>query len=65
MDLFGPLKNLKVGKKHILCITDAFSKYVELDTIPYKTESTIALTLFSRWLCQHGLPLEIVSDREK
>jgi hypothetical protein len=33
MDLFGPLKFSGSGKKHILCITDAFSKYVELVAI--------------------------------
>jgi transposase InsO family protein len=25
----------------------------------------VALALFSRWLCRHGLPLEIVSDNGK
>ena len=30
MDLFGPLKTSGSGKKYIMCITDTFSKYVEL-----------------------------------
>jgi hypothetical protein len=34
MDLFGPLKMPGSGEKYILCITDAFSKYVELVAIP-------------------------------
>ncbi len=65
MDLFGPLKTLGSGKQYIMCITDAFSKYVELVAIPDKTATTVASALFSRWLCRHGLPLEIVSDGEK
>ncbi len=65
MDLFGPLKTSGSGKKYIMCITDAFSKYVELVAIPDKTATTVALALFSRWLCRHGLPLEIVSEGGK
>jgi hypothetical protein len=61
MDLFGPLntKSLK-KKKFIMCITDVFSKYAELVTIPDKSAPTVASALFSRWLCRHGLLLEIV-----
>jgi hypothetical protein len=63
MDLFGPLKTLPSQKKFILCITDAFSKYVELVAIQDKSAPTVASALYSRWLCRHGLPLEIVSDK--
>jgi transposase InsO family protein len=52
-------------QKYIICITGAFSKYVELVAIPDKTATTVASALFSRWLCRHGLPLEIVSDGGK
>ena len=62
MDLFGPLKTTSSGKKYILCITDAFSKYAELVAIPDKSAITVASALFSKWLCRHGLPLEFVSD---
>jgi hypothetical protein len=46
-------------------VTDTFSKYGELDAIPDKSASTMGSALFSRWLCRHGLPLEIVSDNGK
>jgi hypothetical protein len=59
---FGPLKTMPSGKKFILCVTDAFSKYAELVAIPNKSAATLVSALFSRWLCRHGLPLEIVSD---
>jgi hypothetical protein len=65
MDLFAPLKTSGSGKKYIMCITDAFSKYVELVAIPDKSATTVASALFSRWLCRHGLPIEMVSDRGK
>ena len=65
MDLFGPLKTSGSGKKYIMCVTDAFSKYVELVALPNKEADTVASALFSRWLCRHGLPNEIVSDNGK
>ncbi len=52
----------KWQKIHYVHITDALLKYVELVVIPDKTVSTVASALFSRWSCQHDLPLEIVSD---
>jgi hypothetical protein len=33
IDLFGPLKTMPFGKKFIICMTVAFSKYVELVAI--------------------------------
>ena len=52
MDLFGPLKT-----------TDSGKKYNIIFAIPDKYAETVAETLYSRWLCRHGLPLEIVSDQ--
>jgi hypothetical protein len=40
-------------------------KYVELVTIADKSAPTVVSALFSRYLCMHGLPLEIVSDMGK
>ena len=50
MDLFGPLKTSQSGKKYIMVVTDAFTKYVELIAIPDKTAETVANTLFTKWL---------------
>ena len=65
IDLFGPLKTSHSGKKYIICITDAFSRFAELVAIPDKTAETVGTALFERWLCRHGLPLEIISDQGK
>jgi len=64
-DLFGPLKTSKKGKKFILCITDAFTKYVELIAITDKEASTIATEIFQKWICRYGRPLQITTDDEK
>jgi len=64
-DLFGPLKTAEGDKKFILCITDAFTKYVELVVLPNKEALTVATALLNRWICRHGLPLEFITDQGK
>ncbi len=64
-DLFGPLKILKGDKKFILCLTDAFTKYVELVMIPNIEAFTVVTAILNHWICHFGLPLEIVTDQGK
>ena len=64
-DLFGPLKISGNGKKYILCMTDAFSKYVELVPLPDKEATTVAQGIFYRWICRFGAPLIITTDGGK
>ena len=65
VDLFGPLKTSDSGKKYVLVMTDAFSKYVEIVATPNKEAETVSLAIFNRWICRFGCPLEIVSDGGK
>ena len=65
VDLFGPLITSAQGKKMILCMTDAFTKYVELVALPNKEAGTTGSAIFNRWICRYGTPLEIVSDGGK
>jgi hypothetical protein len=64
-DLFGPLKTSDSGKKFILCITDALTKYVELVPLPNKEADTVANAIFDKWYCRFGAPLDIVTDQGK
>ncbi len=50
-NLFGPLRTSDKGKKFILCVTDAFTKYVELVALPNKEASTVAEAIFDKWIC--------------
>ena len=65
VDLFGPLKTSESGKKYILVMTDAFSKYAEIVSTENKEAETVSLAIFNRWICRFGCPLEIVSDGGK
>jgi hypothetical protein len=62
-DLFGPLKTSDKGKKFILCITDAFTKYVELVALPNKEAATVAEAIFDKWFCRFGTPIDLVTDQ--
>jgi transposase InsO family protein len=64
-DLFGPLKTNDGDKKFILCVTDTFTKYVELVVLPNKEALTVATGILNRWICRFGLPLEIFTDQGK
>ncbi len=62
-DLFGPLKTSDKDKKFILCITDVFTKYVELVALPNKEAPTVAEAIFDKWICHFGTPLDLVTDQ--
>jgi hypothetical protein len=47
-DLFGPLKTTDSGKKFILCMTGALTKYVELVPLPNKEANTVTDDIFSK-----------------
>ena len=64
MDLFGSLKTRSAsGQKYIMVMTDAFSKNTELAAIPDNTAVSVARAFFENWICRHGVPQLIVSDR--
>jgi transposase InsO family protein len=65
MDLFGPLKVSNQGKKFVLCLTDAFTKYAVMIAIDNKEAATVAKHIFESWICKFGTPLEFVSDNGK
>ena len=65
VDLFGPLKTSANNKKYILCITDAFTKHAEVVAIENKQADTVAMEIFTKWICRFGTPIQIHSDGGK
>ncbi len=63
-DLFGPLKTLDGDKKIILCVTNVFTKCVEL-VLPNKEALTVATGILNCWICHFGLPLQLITDQGK
>jgi len=62
-DLFGPLKSSDSGKKYVLCMTNAFSKCVEILAFPNKEVHAVSSAIFNRCICCFKSPLEIVTDQ--
>ena len=62
VELFGPLKTSERSNKFILCITDAFTKYAEVISIPDKKAVTLSNEIFTNWICRFGSPLQVHSN---
>ena len=65
IDLFGPVRTSESGKKFIMIMTDAFSKYAEIEPIPNKSAEEVAKCFFERWVATHSAPTQVVSDQGK
>ena len=65
MDFIRPLPE-EDGHDCILTMTDRINSDIQL--VPCSTKATaeqVAGLFFDRWYCENGLPLEIISDRDK
>jgi Integrase zinc binding domain len=59
---FGPLKTFPTGKKYVLCITDTFTKYVQIISLHNKEAFTNSTAIFDHWVCCFGAPINLISD---
>jgi hypothetical protein len=64
-DLFGPLITSNNGKKYIVVVKDAFTRYVELVAVANKEAPVIAEAIFNNWICQYGVTAQLVTDQGK
>src|SRR6267378_452670 len=63
IDTMGPLKKSASGNKHVMVVTDWFTKWVEIVPLPDITASSVARVLVEEVICRYGAPREILSDR--
>jgi hypothetical protein len=64
-DLFGPMLAARRQHQYILCITDAFTKYVLVTAVENKEGETVVKAIFSEWFCKFGIPAQIHTDGGK
>jgi hypothetical protein len=65
LDFIGPLP-LDEGHDCIFTITDRLHSDIRIIPTSTKiTASELATIFFNEWYCENGLPLEIISDRDK
>ena len=63
-DLVGPLKS-RGENRHVLVLTCAYSKWVELAAIPNKEAPTVATKIFHIWICRWSVMELLVVDGGK
>jgi len=63
MPLIGPHPTSSKGNKYILTVIDHFAKWVELFPMRNQEAPTVAGILMDRVICQHGCPLQILTDQ--
>ena len=62
IDLLGPL-NENSGYAYVLVCIDAFSKLVSTVPLQNKRKNEVANGFFKSWICRHGVPRSLVSDK--
>ena len=63
MDFVGPLPEADTGNKHMLVITDAFSKFAEVFPLPDQTAAVTADALWWKYFSRHGVPAILHADQ--
>ena len=51
--------------KFLLCMTDAFTKYAVVTTVPNKEAETVSQAIFKHWFCKFGLHAQIHTNGGK
>lgn len=63
IDFIGPIRDSKKGNRHILVITDYFTKWPEAYALKEATSREVARILVTKIFPRHGLPKKILSDQ--
>ncbi|GBG77797.1 hypothetical protein CBR_g25728 [Chara braunii] len=65
MDVTGPFPRDRLGQDDILTVVDRLSKYARfLPCKYYATAPELVRLLHTSWICSHGVPEDIVSNRD-
>ena len=65
VDIVGPFPVTDRGNKYILVAIDHFTRWVEGYALPNMETVTLARTLVDEFICRHGAPDMLLSDRGK
>lgn len=62
MDAIGPLPITDAGNRHIIVISDYFTRWAEAYPVPDLKSETISHIL-EKFICTHGVPEQLLTDR--
>ena len=65
IDFWGPFTKSERGNMWVLTIIDHFTKWPMAIALPDRTTALVAKAIFEQWICEHGVPANILSDQGK
>ena len=65
IDTVGPLPRTASGHKHMVCVTDQYSRYVITWATNDITAKSIATKFYEKVVCIYGAPSRLLSDNGK
>ena len=63
IDILGPLPETPGINKFILVVSDYFTKWTEIYTVPNQEATTVVEKLVSEFNCRFGVPRQLHSDQ--
>jgi transposase InsO family protein len=63
IDIVGPMVETSEGNLWILTMIDVFTRWPLAVAIPNRKSTVIAKVIFERWVCERGVPHQILSDQ--
>ena len=63
VDITGPLPITERGNAFLLVAIDRYTRYVEAWPMVEQTTKTVTWTFVNGWVCRHGIPMVVGSDR--
>ena len=62
VDIIGPLKTTRSGKKYIMSVIDYYTKYAEAEALPNQEAETVVRVL-EQIFARHGMPSVLITDQ--
>ena len=62
-DFLGPFPETPRGNRHILVVTDIFTKWVEIFAVQDQSAKTTARIILNEVICRYGCPYDLLSDQ--
>jgi hypothetical protein len=63
VDIIGPLPTTEKGNKYSLVAVDRFTRLADAWPIADQSTKTVTLAFIEGWVCKHGIPLCVTTDR--
>jgi len=63
IDIVGPMNESTQGNRWILTMIDVFTRWPVAVAMPNRESRLIAKIIYRKWICDQGVPIQIISDQ--